>query len=104
MIEGNSPQGIAGAQRAMAGRRDSMNMLSVIDVSSLIVVGSEDTLTPVAEGERMCNGIRAARLRTIEGAGHLSNLAQPEEFMRHLSTSLHGLNVKGILLRSVKGN
>jgi pimeloyl-ACP methyl ester carboxylesterase len=80
MIEGNSPQGIAGAQRAMAGRRDSMNMLSVIDVPSLIVVGSEDSLTPVAEAERMRGGIRGARLRTIDSAGHLSNLEQPEQF------------------------
>lgn len=80
MIEGNSPQGIAGAQRAMAGRRDSINMLSVIDVPALIIVGSEDTLTPVAEAELMWGSIRAARLRTIDSAGHLSNLEQPEEF------------------------
>jgi pimeloyl-ACP methyl ester carboxylesterase len=80
MIEGNSPQGIAAAQRAMAGRRDSMNVLSVIDVPSLIVVGSEDSLTPVAEAERMRGGIRGARLRTIDSAGHLSNLEQPEQF------------------------
>ena len=80
MIEGNSPQGIAGAQRAMAGRRDSTNMLPVIDVPVLIVVGSEDTLTPVAEAERLCGGIHGARLRTIDSAGHLSNLEQPEGF------------------------
>jgi pimeloyl-ACP methyl ester carboxylesterase len=80
MIEGNSPQGIAGAQRAMAERRDSSNMLSVIDVPVLIVVGSEDTLTPVAKAERMQNGIRGALLRIIDDAGHLSNLEQPEEF------------------------
>lgn len=80
MIEGNSPQGIAGAQRAMAGRRDSINMLSVIDVPTLIVVGSEDALTPVAEAEGLYGGIRGARLRTIDSAGHLSNLEQPEDF------------------------
>ena len=80
MIEGNSPQGIAGAQRAMAERRDSSNMLSVIDVPALIVVGLEDTLTPVAKAERMQNGIRGALLRIIDDAGHLSNLEQPEEF------------------------
>lgn len=80
MIEGNSPQGIAGAQRAMAERRDSTNMLSVIDVPVLIVVGSEDTLTPVTEAERMRNGIRGALLRIIDDAGHLSNIEKPEEF------------------------
>jgi len=80
MIESTSPQGIAAAQRAMAERRDSTNMLSVIDVPALIVVGSEDTLTPVTEAERMCGGIRGARLRIIDSAGHLSNLEHPEEF------------------------
>jgi len=46
----------------------------------LIVVGSEDTLTPVTEAESLRSGIRGARLRVIAGAGHLSNMEQPEEF------------------------
>jgi 3-oxoadipate enol-lactonase len=80
MIEANSPVGIAGAQRGMAERRDSTYILPGIDFPVLIIVGSEDTLTPVAEAEGLGNGIRGARIRVIEGAGHLSNLEQPEEF------------------------
>ncbi|MEK6408505.1 MAG: alpha/beta hydrolase [Acidobacteriota bacterium] len=80
MIEGNSPQGIAGAQRGMAERRDSTDILPGIDVPVLIIVGSEDTLTPVAEAESLLSGIRGARLRTIESAGHLSNIERPQEF------------------------
>jgi 3-oxoadipate enol-lactonase len=80
MIEGNSPQGIAGAQRGMAERRDSTDILPVIDVPVLIIVGTEDMLTPVAEAESMRGGIRGASLRTIESAGHLSNIERPEEF------------------------
>jgi len=80
MIRANSPQGIAGAQRGMAERRDSTYLLAGIDFPVLIVVGSEDTLTPVAEGESLRNGIPGARKCVIAGAGHLANLEQPDEF------------------------
>ena len=93
IIEGNSTQGIAGAQRAMAERRDSTNMLPVIDVPVLIVVGSEDTLTPVAEAERMRNGIRGAWLRIIDDAGHLSNLEKPEEFNAALTEFIESIKL-----------
>lgn len=45
-----------------------------------VIVGSEDTLTPVAEAESLRNGIKGAKLRLIDGAGHLSNMEQPQEF------------------------
>jgi len=80
MIEANSPQGIAGAQRAMAARRDSTYILAGVDFLVLIIVGSEDTLTPIEEAESLRNGIPGARLCVIEGAGHLSNLERPEAF------------------------
>ncbi|MFL6275981.1 MAG: alpha/beta fold hydrolase [Blastocatellia bacterium] len=80
MIEGNPSEGIAAAQRGMAGRRDSTYILAAIDFPTLIVVGAEDGLTPVAEAEALRDGIRGARLQIIEGAGHLSNLERPHEF------------------------
>ncbi|HKQ06997.1 MAG TPA: alpha/beta fold hydrolase [Blastocatellia bacterium] len=80
MIEGNSPEGIAAAQRGMAARRDSTYILAAIDFPTLIVVGAEDGLTPVAEAEALRDGIRGARLQIIDGAGHLSNLERPQEF------------------------
>jgi pimeloyl-ACP methyl ester carboxylesterase len=80
MIEANSPIGIAGAQRGMAERRDSTYMLSSMDLPVLIIVGSEDKLTPVAEAEGLRNNISNARLRVIESAGHLSNIENPDEF------------------------
>lgn len=80
MIEANSPAGISAAQRAMAARRDSTDLLGTINIPTLILVGSEDSLTPPAEAEAMHRAIRGSRLRVIEGAGHLSNLEQPREF------------------------
>ena len=90
MIEANSPLGIAGAQRGMAERRDSTYILPDVDLPVTIVVGSEDTLTPVTEAESLRSGIRGARLCVIKGAGHLSNVERPEGFNPVL-TELIGL-------------
>ncbi len=45
-----------------------------------IVVGDEDTLTPPALSRAMASRIAGARLTIIKGAGHLSNIEQPEAF------------------------
>jgi pimeloyl-ACP methyl ester carboxylesterase len=43
----------------------------------------------------MSNGIRGARLRIIDDAGHLSNLEQPEEFNAALIDFIaSGINIK----------
>lgn len=80
IIEANSPAGVAAAQRGMAERPDSTYILTGIDKPILIVVGSEDSLTPVAEAEALRNGIPHSRLTVIKNAGHLTNLEQPAEF------------------------
>ena len=80
MIEANSPVGLAGAPRGMAERRDSTDLLPAIDFPTLILVGAEDTLTNVDDATNLATAIRGARLRVIEGAGHLSNLESPAAF------------------------
>jgi pimeloyl-ACP methyl ester carboxylesterase len=80
MIEANSPRAIAAAQRGMAERRDSTAILAGIDFPTLILVGAEDALTPVAEAEALRDATPGSRMHVIEGAGHLSNLEQPAQF------------------------
>jgi 3-oxoadipate enol-lactonase len=91
MIEANSPQAISAAQRGMAMRRDSTYILAAIDFPTLIIVGAEDRLTPAAEAESLRDGIRGARLRVIEGAGHLSNVERPDEFSAALTEFIESL-------------
>lgn len=91
MIRGNSPHGIAGAQRGMASRRDSTYILPGIDVPVLIIVGGEDELTPPAEAESLRSGIPRSHLIVIENAGHLSNLERPAEFNAALIEFIAGL-------------
>jgi 3-oxoadipate enol-lactonase len=54
--------------------------LENIGVPTHIVVGAEDTLTPPALSRSMAARIPGARLTVIKGAGHLSNIEQPEAF------------------------
>lgn len=91
MAEANSSKGIAAAQRGMADRHDSIYILNALDFPVQIIVGSEDKLTPVAESEALRDGIPRARFHIIEGAGHLSNLEQPDEFNRVLTDFIKSL-------------
>lgn len=91
MMLGTSPAGAAAALRAMAVRRDQTDLLPSINVPTLIVVGDEDSITPPADAEAMSAKIEGSRLVVVEGAGHLSNVEQPEQFNRALGEFLRGL-------------
>lgn len=84
MVEANSPRGIAAAQRGMAERADSTDLLGNMDFPVLLIAGSEDAITPVSEAETMRDQIRGSALRVIEGAGHLSNMERADDFNRAL--------------------
>ncbi|HEX8920737.1 MAG TPA: alpha/beta fold hydrolase [Pyrinomonadaceae bacterium] len=91
MILKTDPQGAANALRAMAARPDQTAFLEEILAPTLILVGSEDQLTPPADAELMRREIRGSRLELIEGASHLSNLERPAEFNRALLDFLDAL-------------
>jgi 3-oxoadipate enol-lactonase len=90
MMLATKPEGAAAALRGMALRRDQTDLLEEIEAPTLVVVGSEDAITPPAEAEAMRDKIKGARLVVMEGAGHLSNVERPEEFNRALSDFLRG--------------
>jgi 3-oxoadipate enol-lactonase len=56
--------------------------LEKVAVPTHIVVGDEDRLTPQEMSRHMARRIPGACLSLIEGAGHLSNIEQPEKFNR----------------------
>jgi pimeloyl-ACP methyl ester carboxylesterase len=84
MITGNRPEGAAAALRGMALRDDHTYLLERIIAPTLIIAGSEDEITPLADAELMRREIRGSQLKIIEGAGHLSSIEQPEQFNRAL--------------------
>ncbi|MFQ5490761.1 MAG: alpha/beta fold hydrolase, partial [Phycisphaerae bacterium] len=73
-------QGVAAALRAMRDRADSRPTLGDIDVPTLVVVGQDDALTPLACAETIHRGIRGSRLEVVPGAGHMTPVEQPEQF------------------------
>ena len=80
IIEANDRAGLAAALRAMAARPDSTPLLASIELPTLIIVGSEDALTPPSEAHAMNAAITSSQLVEIAGAGHLSNLEDPAAF------------------------
>lgn len=74
------PEAVARALEALAGRADRRADLGGIDVPTLVVVGSEDALTPPPFAETLAAGIPRAELLVIEGAGHMTALERPREF------------------------
>ncbi|MFM2042301.1 MAG: hypothetical protein RLY86_877 [Pseudomonadota bacterium] len=64
-------------QRAIMGRADSRSDLSRITVPTLVIVGADDTLTPVDRAAEMADAILGASLHVIPRCGHLSPLEQP---------------------------
>ncbi|HYH85471.1 MAG TPA: alpha/beta fold hydrolase [Pyrinomonadaceae bacterium] len=91
MMLGTNPRGAAAALRGMAARRDQTDLLTEINVPTLIVVGTEDALTPPSDAETMHAKIEGSRLVKIEGAGHVSNVERPEDFNRAIGEFLSGM-------------
>jgi pimeloyl-ACP methyl ester carboxylesterase len=87
-----SAQGLAHAARGMLAQRDAavIDSLPGIRVPTLIIVGDQDTPF-IAPCEYMAKKIPGARLEVIAGAGHASNLDQPEAFNRVLLAFLDSL-------------
>ena len=101
MMLATSPEGAAAALRGRAERPDYLDMLAHVTVPTLVVVGSEDSFTPVNEARLMYQRIPDATLAVIQGAGHMPNLERPTEFNGALRDLL-GV-VAGTLRRDGKG-
>lgn len=80
MMLKTKPEGAAAALRGMADRDDHTDRLPKITVPSLILVGAEDAITPVADSEKMHQAIAGSRLVVLENAGHVSNIERTEQF------------------------
>jgi pimeloyl-ACP methyl ester carboxylesterase len=93
MMVGTDPEGAAAALRGMAMRQDQTSFLSRIIAPTLIIAGSKDALTPVADAELMHREIGGSRLQVIEEAAHVSNLERPEEFNTTLVKFLNDVEV-----------
>ncbi|HET6671614.1 MAG TPA: alpha/beta fold hydrolase [Pyrinomonadaceae bacterium] len=90
MMASTNPEGAAAALEGMAIRQDQTSFLPEILAPTLILVGSEDAITPPADAELMHREIRGSQLQVVERAGHVLNLERPEEFNAAVGRFLSG--------------
>jgi len=85
LILSASKESVTGTLAALAERSEMCYSLKEITIPALILCGKEDAITPLAQSEFMRGAINDSTLHSIAGAGHLSNLEEPNEFNRLLS-------------------
>jgi 3-oxoadipate enol-lactonase len=95
IIRAQPAEAIAAASLGMAERADSTPELAGIDVPTLVITSTADTLIPPEATTPIAEQVPGARLEIIEGAGHLSNLEAPEEFNRLLREHLERTGLLG---------
>src|ERR1700682_32802 len=78
MMRKMSAEDISLVLRGMAERPDSIADLKSINVPTLIVIGEEDVLSTVADGELMRQNIARSELKVVPKAGHYAPWEQPE--------------------------
>ncbi|MES2618757.1 MAG: alpha/beta hydrolase [Bacteroidota bacterium] len=80
----NSQRIITAGLIALAERKETCLLLNKIAVSTLIICGREDGITPLIQSINMQTSIKGSQLKIIDLAGHVSNIEQPTEFNKHL--------------------
>ncbi len=77
LIAKQSPIGLAGALRAIAGREDAMPILSSFQFPVVVVHGDADALVPVERAREIRAALPQARLVEVAGGGHMPMLESP---------------------------
>lgn len=75
-----SIKGILHALSAMAGRRDNTDAIKNFEKEVLLIVGENDSITPIEMFNQMDKLILKITLDVIPNVGHLSNIEKPLKF------------------------
>ena len=92
VITGNQVSGMIGSLMAMEERPDSTPLLATLTMPTLIIVGEHDAASPPDEVEEMSRHVPGAAFVVIPGAGHLSNVENPEAFNAAIRTFLETIS------------
>ncbi len=80
MADGVPAPTVAWAQRAMAARPDSTEVLAQAGLPVLVVVGENDAVTPPDVAREMATAVTGAELVQLPEVGHLSPTEDPDGF------------------------
>jgi pimeloyl-ACP methyl ester carboxylesterase len=92
IMTGAPPAGVAGAQRGMAQRPDSVKTLQNLDIPALVIAGAQDKIVTVDIAQEMAGMIPRAELALVDGAGHLPMVEQPDATTLALRRYLEALD------------
>lgn len=98
MMRRQSADGMTWALAALRDRPDSRGTLGSITVPTLVIVGDEDVLTPLADAQAMMDLLPATanpRLEIITGAGHASCVERPAAVTLAIADFLASLPTRG---------
>jgi pimeloyl-ACP methyl ester carboxylesterase len=88
-----SPQDISLVQQGMADRPDSVPTLKAVNVPTLVLVGSEDVVSPIADAELIRQNTPGAQLKVLDRGGHYAVFEQPNSagnLLRQFTDTVHG--------------
>ncbi len=91
IMAANPPAAFVAGLEAMKRRPDATTELAGIGVPALVVVGEHDRPSPPSVARGVADALPDARLVVVPGAGHLSNLENPEAFDGAVESFLSGL-------------
>ena len=78
-LDAARPEAVAWAQRAMAARPASFDVLGSADLPAFVLVGEEDAVTPHDQAMAVADAFpRPTPVYVIPGAGHLSSVENPD--------------------------
>ena len=95
LIADQPAEAITAASLGMAERPDSRPDLPGIDVPTLVITSTGDTLIPPEVSAPMAEAIPGADLLVIQGAGHLSNLERADTFSGALEEHVERADLQG---------
>lgn len=77
MMDETGPEAFIRQERAIMGRADQRSWLPQIEIPTLVLVGSDDAVTPPDLSREMAEMIEWASLVVIPACGHLAPLEEP---------------------------
>src|SRR5688572_26087687 len=104
MIINTPKQSLCNTLHALAERKETCSRLKEINIPTLILVGNEDKITPIAVAQKMHEKLLTSKLEIIPQAGHLSNLENPIAFNNHLVKFLEVVGKKSSLVKNTALN
>lgn len=91
LILNTSAAGIIGALKGLAARPDSTALLASVHVPVLVLGGAQDQIIPAAKTQALAAAFAKVTLVSVENAGHMPMLEQPDVTTTALRRFLDGI-------------